>query len=112
MGGPLSGLRAVDFGQYVAGPLAAMILADCGAEVVRVDPPGGPRWRHPANAVLQRGKQSIVLDLHSAEDVESARRLAVGPDGSGTAPGGRSPPEHLRRRLTRHASGQQHFSRH
>ncbi len=42
--GPLSGVRVVDFGQYIAGPLAAMMLADQGAEVIRIDTPSGPRW--------------------------------------------------------------------
>jgi crotonobetainyl-CoA:carnitine CoA-transferase CaiB-like acyl-CoA transferase len=80
MSGPLSGLRVVDFGQYIAGPLAAMILADCGADVVRVDPPGGPRWCHPANAALQRGKRSISLDLRSAGDAETAGRIVATSD--------------------------------
>jgi len=65
----------VDFGQYLAGPLLAAFLADAGADVVRVDPPRGPRWQHPANAMLQRGKRSIALDLHDATDNETARRL-------------------------------------
>jgi crotonobetainyl-CoA:carnitine CoA-transferase CaiB-like acyl-CoA transferase len=72
---PLSGLRVVDFGQYLAGPLVAVLLADAGADVVRVDPPGGPRWHHPANAMLQRGKRSIALDLHSHDDLDIARCL-------------------------------------
>lgn len=74
-GQALRGVRVLDFGQYVAGPLAAMLLADHGATVTRVDPPGGPRWDHAANAMLQRGKRSIVLDLEQAVDVEIARRL-------------------------------------
>ena len=65
----------VDFGQYLAGPLVAVLLADAGADVVRVDPPGGPRWHHPANAMLQRGKRSIALDLHSHDDLDIARCL-------------------------------------
>ena len=73
--GALHGLRVVDFGQYLAGPLVAMVLADLGADVVRVDPPGGPRWRTDANAVLQRGKRSIVLDLTRPADAEVARGL-------------------------------------
>jgi hypothetical protein len=80
MTGALAGIRVLDFGQYIAGPLAAMLLADQGAEVIRVDPPGGPRWRHPANAVLQRGKRSLVLDLRTAEDRATAARLAAGAD--------------------------------
>jgi crotonobetainyl-CoA:carnitine CoA-transferase CaiB-like acyl-CoA transferase len=50
-------------------------LADAGADVVRVDPPGGPRWSHPANAMLQRGKRSIVLDLKTGADASVARAL-------------------------------------
>ncbi|MFV0373863.1 CaiB/BaiF CoA transferase family protein [Microbacterium sp.] len=79
--GPLSGLRVVDFGQWLAAPLVAMWLADAGAEVIRVDPPGGPRWDHPANAMLQRGKRSIVLDLTQEDDrrtgIELVRRADI-----------------------------------
>jgi crotonobetainyl-CoA:carnitine CoA-transferase CaiB-like acyl-CoA transferase len=78
--GALSGLRVVDFGQYIAGPLTAMLLADHGADVVRVDPPGGPRWKHPSNATLQRGKRSLVLDLKSAADHDIARDLIAAAD--------------------------------
>ena len=42
MAGALEHIRVIDFGQYIAGPLAGMLLADQGADVVRVDPPGGP----------------------------------------------------------------------
>ena len=80
MAGALDSIRVIDFGQYLAGPLAALLLADQGAEVIRVDPPGGPRWRHPANAVLQRGKRSIVLDLKSPNDLAIARNLVASAD--------------------------------
>ena len=40
---PLKGIRVLDFGHYLAGPMVGMILADQGAEVIRIDPPGGPR---------------------------------------------------------------------
>jgi hypothetical protein len=80
MSGVLDDIRVIDFGQYLAGPLAALLLADQGAEVIRVDPPGGPRWRHPANAVLQRGKRSIVLDLKSPSDLAIARNLVASAD--------------------------------
>lgn len=74
--GPLAGIRVLDVGQYVAGPAVAMMLADQGADVIRIDPPGGPRWKSPATAVLNRNKASIVLDLKQPADVETARRLA------------------------------------
>lgn len=80
MSGALQGIRVVDFGQYLAGPLLAMLCADQGADVVRIDPPGGPRWKSQANAVLQRGKRSIVLDLKRDEDRETARALVQGAD--------------------------------
>ena len=60
---------------HIAGPLATMILADHGAEVIRVDPPGGPLWGSDANAVLQRGKRRISLDLRSEQDRAVAQQL-------------------------------------
>src|SRR5690242_1933742 len=75
MGGALVGVRVIDFGQYIAGPLAAVMLADQGADVIHVDPPGGPRWRSPAEAFFNRGKRRIVLDLQQADDLSIARRL-------------------------------------
>ena len=76
----LSGIRVIDFGQYVAGPAAGMLLADQGAEVIRIDPPGGPVFRTPANATWNRGKKSICLDLKSPADAAIARRLIRGAD--------------------------------
>ncbi len=75
MAGALDGVRVVDFGQYVAGPMAGMLLADQGADVVRVEPPAGPLWDTPANATWNRGKRSIVLDLKNAADLDTAKRL-------------------------------------
>ena len=54
MSSALDGIRVLDFGQYVAGPLAAMLLSDQGADVIRIDPPGGPRWDTTANATWNR----------------------------------------------------------
>jgi crotonobetainyl-CoA:carnitine CoA-transferase CaiB-like acyl-CoA transferase len=76
----LRSIRVVDFGQYIAGPLAAMLLADQGAEVIRIDPPGGPAWDTPANQVWNRGKRRITLDLKRPADLESARRLIESAD--------------------------------
>jgi len=77
---PLSGYRVIDFGQYIAGPAVAMMLADQGAEVIRIDPPAGPRWDNPAARVLNRGKKSITLDLKDEGDLEIARRLVISAD--------------------------------
>src|SRR5262249_18283521 len=74
------GIRLIDFGQYIAGPLTAMLLADQGAGVIRIDPPGGPRLKAPANATWNRGKHSIVLDLTRPEDLAVARGLVEGAD--------------------------------
>jgi crotonobetainyl-CoA:carnitine CoA-transferase CaiB-like acyl-CoA transferase len=76
----LAGIRVIDFGQYIAGPLTGMLLADQGAEVVRVDPPGGPVWDTPANATWNRGKRSITLDLKQPDDLDVARRLMASAD--------------------------------
>jgi crotonobetainyl-CoA:carnitine CoA-transferase CaiB-like acyl-CoA transferase len=75
MSGALNGIRAIDFGQYIAGPVVTQMLSDQGADVIRIDPPGGPRWQADANAALQRGKRSIVLDLKHAAEVSIARKL-------------------------------------
>jgi crotonobetainyl-CoA:carnitine CoA-transferase CaiB-like acyl-CoA transferase len=80
MSGVLEGIRVVDFGQYIAGPMAAMLLGDQGADVIRVDPPGGPRWDTAANATWNRNKRSIVLDLKSPDGRETARRLIASAD--------------------------------
>jgi len=50
MAGALDGIRVIDFGQWLAGPLTALLLADQGAEVIHVDPPGGPFWKTVTNA--------------------------------------------------------------
>ncbi|MBE0608615.1 MAG: CoA transferase, partial [Dehalococcoidia bacterium] len=80
MAGALEGTRIIDFGQYIAGPMAAMFLADQGADVVRVEPPGGPRFETPANATWNRGKRSVVLDLKEPGDLDAAKRLVAAAD--------------------------------
>jgi len=72
---PLAGVRVIDFGQQIAGPAVAMVLADLGAAVVHIDPPEGPLWDHPANAVLNRNKACLRLDLSSAEGKDQALSL-------------------------------------
>lgn len=78
--GVLDGIRVVDFGHYVAGPLAATMLSDQGADVVHVDPPGGPRWQTDADAFLNRGKRRISLDLKQSAEREIAERLVARAD--------------------------------
>ncbi len=80
MAGPLSGVRVLDFGQYVAGPLAAMLLGDLGADVVRIDPPGGPHLQGAANATWNRGKYAFTLDLKSEAGRARARELVAAAD--------------------------------
>lgn len=72
---PLDHIRVLDFGQYLAGPLVGMILADMGAEVIRIDPPGGPRLKEPATDMLSRGKSALTLDLKSEAGLATARDL-------------------------------------
>jgi crotonobetainyl-CoA:carnitine CoA-transferase CaiB-like acyl-CoA transferase len=80
MAGALDGFRVIDFGQYIAGPMAGMLLADQGANVIKVDPPGGPVWDSPANATYNRNKRSITLDLKSAAGRDVAQKLVAGAD--------------------------------
>jgi crotonobetainyl-CoA:carnitine CoA-transferase CaiB-like acyl-CoA transferase len=77
---PLEDIRVLDFGQYIAGPATAMMLADQGAEVIRIDPPGGPKWASPAMDILNRRKKSIVLDLKKREDLKIGHDLVASAD--------------------------------
>ncbi len=83
---PLAGLRVVEFTHMVMGPTCGMVLADLGAEVVKVEPIEGDRTRHLLGAgagffpMFNRNKKSIALDLRSAEGVEVARRLCARAD--------------------------------
>lgn len=73
---PLAHLRVLDFGQYLAAPLVGMMLADMGAEVIRIDPPSGPAFDDPAFDMLSRGKSALTLDLKSTEGRNVAIELA------------------------------------
>ena len=77
---PLTGIRVVDFGHYIAGPLTGMLLADQGAEVIKVDRSGKPDYDTPANGVFNRGKQRITLDLKDADDLATAVNLIQSAD--------------------------------
>src|SRR5262249_22164440 len=88
--GPLAGIRIVDLSIALSGPWAGGILADQGADVVKVEPPGiGDigRWVGPAiggvSAMAQianRGKRSIAVDLHKEAGLDLVRRLAARAD--------------------------------
>ncbi|HEY4332549.1 MAG TPA: CoA transferase, partial [Ilumatobacteraceae bacterium] len=75
MSNGLAGVRVVDFGHHIAGPMAALLLADAGAEVVHIDRPRGTAAANVTDAFLHRGKRRATLDLKSPADVDLARGL-------------------------------------
>ncbi|MDP4077287.1 CaiB/BaiF CoA-transferase family protein [Acidovorax sp. A1169] len=83
---PLAGLRVVEFTHMVMGPTCGMVLADLGAEVIKVEPVDGDRTRHLLGAgagffpMFNRNKKSIALDLRKPEGLEVAIRLASSAD--------------------------------
>ena len=81
MGGALDGLRAVDFSNTLTGAHISQLLADFGADVVLVEPPGGNQLRaQPAWPFWARGKRSVVLDLKNDDDASAAHALATQAD--------------------------------
>lgn len=77
MSGALDGLRVLDLSWGIAGPMTTMLLADQGADVVKIEPPGGDPFRSLSGArVWHRGKRSAVLDLHDARDRDTFVALA------------------------------------
>lgn len=77
MAGPCTGLTVVDFSLGMPGALCTLVLADYGAEVIKVEPPGGDPYRcQPAWISWNRGKQGIVLDLSTPEGRAHALDLA------------------------------------
>ncbi len=88
--GPLAGVKVIELGQLIAGPFAAKTLADFGAEVVKIEPPGTGdplrQWRllHDGTSVWwqvqSRGKQSVALDLREENDRAVVRRLIADAD--------------------------------
>lgn len=76
MPGALDGIRILDLSWGVAGPLGVMLLADQGADVIKVEPPGGDPFRDaPGSPVWHRSRRSIVLDLKQAEGKEAFLKL-------------------------------------
>jgi crotonobetainyl-CoA:carnitine CoA-transferase CaiB-like acyl-CoA transferase len=88
--GPLRGVRVIDLSTIVAGPMATQIMADQGADVIKVEaPPRGDGTRHlgpcrngygAAFHIYNRGKRSIVLDLKTADGMAALRRLITRAD--------------------------------
>jgi crotonobetainyl-CoA:carnitine CoA-transferase CaiB-like acyl-CoA transferase len=90
--GALESLKIIDFSRVLAGPLATMVLADLGAEVVKVERPGGGDetrcWGPPYDdtgaatyfQAVNRNKHSVALDLRDAGDLRHARELIAGAD--------------------------------
>jgi crotonobetainyl-CoA:carnitine CoA-transferase CaiB-like acyl-CoA transferase len=77
MAGVLENLRVLDVSWGIAGPMTAMLLADQGADVTKIEPPGGDPFRSQLGyKVWQRGKRSAVLDLKNADDKATFLALA------------------------------------
>ncbi len=88
----LKGLKVVEFASYIAAPGAAGILGDWGAEVIKVERPGGDAMRHvfadakstlsgnPTFEMDNRGKRSVVLDISKPQGRDALARLAAGAD--------------------------------
>jgi succinyl-CoA---D-citramalate CoA-transferase len=86
---PLAGVKVIELGQLIAGPFAGKFFADFGAEVIKVEPPGGDplrKWRklHQGTSlwwyVQNRNKKSVTADLRVPEGQEIVRRIAKGAD--------------------------------
>ena len=86
---PLAGIRMIDLCANIAGPYAAMILAQLGADVIRVEPPQGDDARHyrsdvpgtnPVHALVSAGKRGVVINLKTPDGVEAALDLMAGAD--------------------------------
>ncbi|MBI4493506.1 MAG: CoA transferase [Chloroflexi bacterium] len=81
--GPLAGIRVLDLGQFISAPYTGVLLAEMGAEVLKVEPPTGDPFRTwegegfgPSFAAFNRGKRSLVLDLKTPRDRERLLHLA------------------------------------
>ena len=83
-GGALDGIRVLEFSQIIAGPVVGVNLSDLGADVIKVEPPGGEPIRNSGSVVpgeskayqsYNRGKRGMVLDLHDPRGLQTAYRL-------------------------------------
>jgi crotonobetainyl-CoA:carnitine CoA-transferase CaiB-like acyl-CoA transferase len=79
---PLEGIRVVDLTTMINGPVAAMLLSDMGAEVVKIEPPDGDPWRPMLGGFLayNRGKRAISINMKKEEGKEVAKKLIAKAD--------------------------------
>jgi crotonobetainyl-CoA:carnitine CoA-transferase CaiB-like acyl-CoA transferase len=76
-----SGIRIIDFSEGIAGPMATMFLGDLGAEVIKVEPPGGDRMKdQPGYLCWNRNKEVVTLDVHQFAGLSAARSLLATAD--------------------------------
>ena len=89
MPGPLDGIKIIEFTQIIAAPFGGMLLADMGAEIIKVEPLEGEPWRLHTEFIpkesktfigLNRGKKSLPLDLQSPEGLKIAQKLVAQAD--------------------------------
>src|SRR5450432_2682289 len=81
MPGALDGVRVLDLSWGIAGPLGTLLLAEQGADVIKVEPPGGDPFRdYSGYAVWNRSRRSVTVDLKQAAGVEAFRKLAAEAD--------------------------------
>ena len=82
--GPLDGIKIIEFTQIIAAPFGGMLLADMGAEIIKIEPLAGEPWRLHSEFIpkeskvfigLNRGKKSLPLDLRHEEGLEIAHKL-------------------------------------
>ena len=108
--GPLAGLKVLELGQLIAGPFAARTLADFGADVIKVEPPGSGdplrQWRLLKDGtsvwwqVQSRNKRSVALDLQDPAAADTVRAAGAG----GRRAGGELPPRRAGRLRPRPAA--------
>lgn len=77
--GPLAGIRVIDLGTILAGPFSGMLLAELGADVVKVEPPGGDSFR-VAGFQYNRGQRSLAVDLRDPQGHAAFLKLVAGSD--------------------------------
>ena len=86
---PLEGVKVVELGQLIAGPFAGKVFSEFGAEVIKIEPPGGDplrKWRKLHNGtslwwyVQNRNKKSVTVDLRLSDGQDVVRRIARNAD--------------------------------